>query len=152
MYHLLEDFKISDYAIDYTNKHPNPVTLEEFSLPDTTFQDFKSYVLNSSFKFHSYSAEILDKLIEMAKIEECYLPNKDLIDSLQNNLKNNNVAALDSIQPQIMQYLTAEISKIYYYQWGEMYHIIKTDKVIQEALNLFADTKRYETLLAKPQK
>lgn len=152
MYHLLEDFKISDYAINYTNKHPNPVTLEEFSLPDTTFQDFKSYVLNSSFKFHSYSAEILDKLIEMAKIEECYLPNKDLIDSLQNNLKNNNVAALDSIQPQIMQYLTAEISKIYYYQWGEMYHIIKTDKVIQEALNLFADTKRYETLLAKPKK
>lgn len=152
MYHLLEDFKISDYAIDYTKKHPNPGPLETFALPDTTFQDFKQYVLSSSFKFHSYSQEILGKLIEMAKIEECYEPNKTLLDSLQTNLNVNNEAALDSIQTQVMQYLTAEISKIYYYQWGEMFHIIQTDNVIKEALQLFAAPKRYETLLAAPKK
>ena len=152
MYHLLEDFKISDYAIDYTKKHPNPGPLETFALPDTTLQDFKQYVLSSSFKFHSYSQEILEKLIEMAKIEECYEPNKTLLDSLQTNLNVNNEAALDSIQTQVMQYLTAEISKIYYYQWGEMFHIIQTDNVIKEALQLFAVPKRYETLLAAPKK
>jgi hypothetical protein len=51
-----------------------------------------------------------------------------------------------------MQYLTAEIAKNYYYQWGEMYHVVKHDKVIEQALQLFTDPKRYDSILAKPKK
>ncbi len=152
MFHLLEDFKISDFAIDYVKQHPDTVPLMQFALTDSTFQAFKQSVLNSSFQFHSYSVEILNKLIDMAKLEECYEPNKTLFDSLQTQLKQQNEAALDSIKPQIMQYLTAEIAKIYYYQWGEMYHILSSDKVVQQAVELFADKPRYESLLAKPKK
>ena len=88
----------------------------------------------------------------MAKLEECYENNKTLFDSLQTSLSQRNAAALDSIKPQIIQYLTAEIAKNYYYQWGEMYHVVKHDKVIEQALQLFTDPKRYDSILAKPKK
>lgn len=152
MYHLLEDYKISDFAINYVKQHPDTVPYQQFALNDSTFQQFKQDVLGSNFQFNSYSVDILKKLIDMAKLEECYEPNKALFDSLQHQLKQQNEAGLDSIKPQIMQYLTAEIAKIYYYQWGEMYHILSTDKVVQQAVELFADKPRYESLLAKPKK
>lgn len=150
LFHLLEQYKISDYAIQYVKEHPQVPPMEQFALTDSNFVDFKNMVLHSNFKFNSYSQEIITKLIEMSKLEECYDANKTLIDSLQYNLKQQNEPALDSIKTQIMQYLTAEIAKNYYYQWGEMYHILQTDKVVSQALNLFADKKRYESILAKP--
>jgi carboxyl-terminal processing protease len=152
LFHLLEQYKISDYALQYVKENPIAPAMEEFALTDSQFVDFKKFVLGSSFKFNSYSQDILNKFIEMSKLEECYEANKSLIDSLQTNIKQQNEPALDSIQSQIMQYLTSEIAKIYYYQWGEMYHILKTDKVVKEALTLFADKKRYESILAQPQK
>lgn len=152
LFHLLEEFKISDYALQYVKNNPIAPPMEQFALNDSNFVAFKQFVLNSPFKFNSYSQEILTKLIEMAKIEECYDTNKALIDTLQTRLNQQNAPALDSIKPQIMQYLTAEIAKIYYYQWGEMYHILQTDKVVKQAIDLFADRKRYESILAKPPK
>lgn len=152
LFHLLEQYKISDYALQYVKENPIAPAMEEFALTDSQFVDFKQFVLGSSFKFNSYSQDILNKFIEMSKLEECYEANKSLIDSLQNNLKQQNEPALDSIQSQIMQYLTSEIAKIYYYQWGEMYHILKTDKVVKQAMELFANRERYESLLASPKK
>jgi carboxyl-terminal processing protease len=152
LFHLLEQYKISDYALQYVKENPVAPAMEEFALTDSQFVDFKKFVLGSSFKFNSYSQDILNKFIEMSKLEECYEANKSLIDSLQSNLKQQNEPALDSIQSQIMQYLTSEIAKIYYYQWGEMYHILKTDKVVKQAMELFANRERYESLLASPKK
>jgi carboxyl-terminal processing protease len=152
MYHLLEEYKIFDFAVNYVKNNPNAVPLESFALTDADYEAFKQEVLNSSFKFNSYSLDILKKLTDMAKLEECYENNKTLFDSLQTSLSQRNAAALDSIRPQIMQYLTAEIAKNYYYQWGEMYHVVKHDKVIEQALQLFTDPKRYDSILAKPKK
>ena len=152
MYHLLQEYKVFDFACNYVKKNPTPVALEDFALTDADFEAFKEEVLNSDFKFNSYSQDILNKLIDMAKLEECYDSNKALIDSLQNSLSKRDVSALDSIKPQIMQYLTAEIAKNYYYQWGEMYHIVKHDKVVEQAVQLFTESKRYESILAKPKK
>ena len=152
MYHLLEEYKIFDFAVNYVKNNPNAVPLESFALTDADYEAFKQEVLNSSFKFNSYSLDILKKLTDMAKLEECYENNKTLFDSLQTSLSQRNAAALDSIKPQIMQYLTAEIAKNYYYQWGEMYHVVKHDKVIEQALQLFTDPKRYDSILAKPRK
>ena len=152
MYHLLQEYKVFDFACNYVKKNPTPVALEDFALTDADFEAFKEEVLNSDFKFNSYSQDILNKLIDMAKLEECYDSNKALIDSLQNSLSKRDVSALDSIKPQIMQYLTAEIAKNYYYQWGEMYHIVKHDKVVEQAVQLFTEPKRYESILAKPKK
>lgn len=152
MYHLLEEYKIFDFAVNYVKNNPKAVPLESFALTDADYEAFKQEVLNSSFKFNSYSLDILTKLTDMAKLEECYENNKTLFDSLQTSLSQRNAAALDSIRPQIMQYLTAEIAKNYYYQWGEMYHVVKHDKVIEQALQLFTDPKRYDSILAKPKK
>lgn len=152
LFHLLEQYKISDFALNYVKENPMAPAMEQFELTNNDFVAFKNMVLQSNFKFNSYSQDIIVKLVEMTKLEECYDANKALIDSLQANLKQQNAPALDSIQTQITQYLTAEIAKHYYYQWGEMYHILKTDKVVKEALTLFADKKRYESILAQPQK
>lgn len=152
LFHLLEQYKISDFALNYVKENPTAPAMEQFELTNNDFVAFKNMVLQSNFKFNSYSQDIIVKLVEMTKLEECYDANKALIDSLQANLKQQNAPALDSIQTQITQYLTAEIAKHYYYQWGEMYHILKTDKVVKEALTLFADKKRYESILAQPQK
>lgn len=152
LFHLLEQFKISDYALQYVKENPIAPAMEDFALTDSQFVAFKQFVLNSSFTFNSYSQDILNKLIEMSKLEECYESNKTLFDSLQHNLKQQNAPALDSIKTQIMQYLTSEIAKNYYYQWGEMYHVLKSDKVVKQAIDLFANKERYESLLASPQK
>ncbi len=152
MHHLMQEYKIFDFANNYVKRNPNPVALEDLALTDADFEAFKQEVLSSDFKFNSYSLEILDRMIEVAKLEECYDSNKALIDSLQSSLSKRDASAFDNVKNQIMQCLTVEIAKNYYYQWGEMYHIVRYDKVIDKAIELFRDPKRYESILATPKK
>ena len=85
----------------------------------------------------------MEGLADKAQDEFNALENK-----LQYDLKND----LDVFRKDLERVLAMEIVTRYYYQRGSVVQNMKTDKFIDEAVNVLNDGARYSAILAPPAK
>ena len=147
LFHLVAKNVLFNYVTNYCLQHEQIPAVKDFQLTDADFEDIKAYVAQQKFTYETESKKALDHLIEMAQFEGYYKANKALYDSLQSQLEHNVATDMDISKRDIMHYVSSEIVKRYYYQRGEAEEIVKYDKVLQEAVELFQDTKRYHEYL-----
>ena len=136
-----------DYATKFKLEHETIPSIEEFTITDDIYNDFKQFVLSKDFKYQNSSQEGLKKLIEIIKKENFYEDSKEILDSLEAKLQHNIEEELDKYRTEVSQILSAEIVKRYYFSKGEAQEILKTDEELKLCIEILNDPKRYNEIL-----
>ena len=136
-----------DYATKFKLEHETIPSIEDFTITDEIYNDFKQFVLEKDFKYQNSSQEGLKKLIEIIKKENFYEDSKEILDSLETKLQHNIEEELDKYRTEVSQILSAEIVKRYYFSKGEAQEILKTDEELKLCIEILNDPKRYNEIL-----
>jgi carboxyl-terminal processing protease len=146
-YNLLLQNIIFDYVNEYYTNHPALKSIDDYKFSDSDFADFKQFTINKKFKYELQSESYLEDLIKTAKEEDRYESNKAIFDSLKTSLKHDINEDLDKAKDEITEFISFEIIKRYFYHRGELIMMLKSDKILDESLNILNDPKRYDSLL-----
>lgn len=136
-----------DYATESTLKNPTIGSVKDFSISDSTYNDFKEFVKSKNFKYESASEKKLKDLIETIKKENYYEESKDILDSLEKKLEHTTDVELDKFRKDVSELLSAEIVKRYYFSKGEAEQYLKSDEVLDLSIEILNDPKRYNEIL-----
>lgn len=144
---LYKEHFIFDYATKFKTEHTNIPSIEDFSITDEIYNNFKAFVISKDFKYKNSSQEGLKKLIEIIKKENFYEESKEILDSLEAKLTHNIEEELDKYRKEISQMLSSEIVKRYYFSKGEAQEVLKTDEELKLCIEILNDPKRYHDIL-----
>lgn len=147
-FYLLNDFIIFDYATQYAQKHPSIAPIEQFTLSDEDYADFKKFVHSKDFKYDRQSDKVLKELREIAKFEGYLEGATAEFDSLEARLNHNLDFDLDKFRPDIEEIIRIELAKRYYYQKGEIIESLKNDDELEEAKKILSSPEKYRKLLS----
>ena len=136
-----------DYATKFKLEHETIPSVEDFTITDEIYNDFKKFVLEKDFKYKNSSQEGLKKLIEIIKKENFYESSKEILVSLETKLQHNTEEELDKYRTEVSQMLSAEIVKRYYFSKGEAQEVLKTDEELKLCIEILNDPKRYNEIL-----
>ncbi|GGW57386.1 carboxyl-terminal processing protease [Winogradskyella epiphytica] len=138
---LIFDFATNYY---YNNKVDD---LKNFKLSDSEFKKFKNYINTSGFDFETKTEEALQNAIKIAEEEAL----DDLINTefkeLTKALKSYKTNAIDKNKAQLVDLLTDEIIKRYFYSEGLYTYYSANNTEINRALSILNNPIQYASIL-----
>jgi len=147
LYYLENDFMLFDYATQFVRKHEKIDIAGHFTLTDSDFADFKTFVKSKNFTYDRQSDKALKELKEVAKFEGYYEIAEPEFKALEVKLTHDLDKSLDKFSTEIRTLLEIEIAKRYYYQKGEIAQTLKNDKEIKKALEVINNNLQTAELL-----
>lgn len=134
--------QIYDFANWYANTHSKGK--EPFSLDDVTYQEFVNFVDTADFEYKSESFTAFEKLKKALEEEG---RTDVVLSDLEALLKPQLNKDLMRYKDQISDLLEYEINMRFFYQRGGYAQAIRTDKLVEEAVNLLSDLEKYKGML-----
>ncbi|WP_456420987.1 S41 family peptidase [Lutibacter sp.] len=144
---LLNSNAFFNYATNYFYNHTSIVEPSKFKLAESDYLLLKTYLSNHQSEFETKTETEFKKAKEKANSEK--LAN-NLTKSYQNLLKTIHVEKLkelDKNKEEILNKLTEEIVKRYYYNEGVYKQKVIFDKTILLSLTILNNTKKYNAIL-----
>lgn len=145
---LMMENIIFNYATEFAHHNSEISDPSNFKLTEEQYNEFKKYVTKQSFDYTSRSEDQLKKMMETAE-KEGY---DELIDNeykaLLKKVKGSKEKDLDLYKKQIKEMLQNEIVSRYYYQNGRVINAFQSDDILDEAIAILKDQKRYNSILA----
>jgi carboxyl-terminal processing protease len=143
---IVNENLIFKYATEYYYK--NSVTdLENFSLGDSDFSDFKNFLKENNFSFETKTEKAFADAFSVAKEErlnqEIDTDYSDLISTL-NDYKNK---AIDQNKKQLLSLLSDEIVKRYFYREGLYKYYVANNFEIQKGVEILKNPSNYLSYL-----
>ncbi|RIH64620.1 S41 family peptidase [Mariniphaga sediminis] len=132
---LLSEFKVFDFATNFTNETKSIAAPEEFEVTEETYNKFAAFVKEDDFEYESESKHMLEDLIEVAKDEKYYSLAQKEFETLQARLEPQLDKDLVGFKDEIKSLLRHEIVSRYYYQKGAIRSSLGDDTVIQRAID-----------------
>ena len=151
LYYISQNVVLFDFINEWCSRHETIPAAQDFSLSDQDYNDFKEFVCNSDFKYESNSGKALESLIKIAQREGLADKAQDEFKSLESKLQYDLRNDLDVFRKDLEKVIAMEIVVRYYYQRGVVALNIRSDKFLDEAVQLLGDRKRYDAILATPQ-
>lgn len=145
-YYLYTNNIVFDYVNQYQAKHETIGSLDEFKYEE--YEDFKKFVKERNFTYKLKTEELLNSLKEIAKEEGYFKMSEDEFKALEGKLSHNVEKDLDLFKDEIIDLISVEIAKRYFYQKGEIAEMLKRDKTYKAAIELLNDKNKYEQLLS----
>jgi carboxyl-terminal processing protease len=144
---LLQKNYVFDYATKYYFEHANQKPKEKFSLTEAEYQDFISWLNSKDFTYKTTMEHNLDNLEASAKKENSLDLVHEQIKSLREKINQGKQQDLVKNKDDIKVQLEAEILSRYYFQKAMKFVAFDRDREVQEALKLFKDIPRYNSIL-----
>ena len=135
------------YVTQYRHEHPTIAPADEFVLSDEDYDNFVRHMAESKFESHRRTDEVMKVLREAARLEGCYEGAEAAFDSLEARLRPDLEGELLRQRDLIRPYVEDEIVSRYYYQRGRTQHLLRNDKVFDQAVELLRDEERYRKIL-----
>lgn len=140
---------IFNYATDYAQKHDKIGYAKTFKLTEEEYQAFVNYAKSKEFTYTNNSLEELKKIKEKAEKEGYWEDIKKDYEEMIVILTPSKERDLEKFKAEINEYLSNEIVSRYYYQKGRREQAFQNDDEVKKALEIFADMKRYNSILGK---
>lgn len=144
---LLAKNVIFDYATKYYFEHVNDKPQEKFALKDSDYQDFTNWLKSRNFTYSTSMEKSIDNLEASAKKENSFDAVQESLKSLRDKINQSKQQDLVKHKADIKEQLEAEILSRYYYQKAMKFVSFERDKEVQEALTLFKDMPKYQSIL-----
>lgn len=140
---------IFKYATQYYYTHPDIAPPQQFKLGDAEFAEFRQWLQDKDFSYHTEGENLLNALKEKAQEEKYFAAIEREYQALKARLSDDRDSELENRKPEIMDLLASEIVGRYYYQNGRvLYQLAREDKTIAKAQQLLKDAPAYAALLA----
>ena len=148
-YHIYLQNHYFNFANQYVLNHESIPHPSQFELSDEDFDAFIDYLKTKDFTYTPQSSRYFKELEEIAKYEglleqvseEIEALKKKLIPDISQDIRNN--------KKDIVDLLSVEILKRYYYQKGEIEYTLRSDKDVDVALSILQSDKYAEILSGK---
>jgi len=138
---------VFNYEYDYIQSHPQIASPSEFMLTDTDFDELKSRVVASNFKYDKQTEKYLQQLKELAKFEGYYDDAKSEFEALEAKLTHNLSRDLETNRELIKQLVGRAIVQNYYFESGAMEYSLRFDTQTKKALQLLSSDSDYNAIL-----
>ena len=142
---------MTNWVLNYIKQHPTIGDPKSFIISDADYENFKSAVIKSGFKYDRQSEKVIKNLIDIAKFEGYYDDAKSEFAALEKKLQHNLAKELDHHKQTIKQVLTADLVAAYYYQRGAIASSLQFDKQWKEAVKLLENPQEYKKILMPKQ-
>ena len=142
---------MTNWVLNYIKQHPTIGDPKSFIISDADYENFKSAVIKSGFKYDRQSERVIKNLIDIAKFEGYYDDAKSEFAALEKKLQHNLAKELDHHKQTIKQVLTADLVAAYYYQRGAIANSLQFDKQWKEAVKLLENPQEYKKILMPKQ-
>lgn len=148
VYGLVVGNHIFDYAVKYAATHPEPDSIETFTLTDEDFEDFANSIDAKNFKYDKICNQIIDNLRETAETEG-YLSEdvRAAIDALEKKLDHDLKSDIYTKRGVIERYITQEIAMLYDPEAGRLRRELIDDKTLAKAAEIFNTPGLYDKIL-----
>ena len=140
---IQEENLIFDFATNYYYKHPNQPDLKSFKLSESDFQSFKDFLSKSDFNFKTKTERAFQEAIEVAKEEGIKSGINADYQNLMKALNNYKAEAIETNKQQLINLLSEEIIKRYFYSEGLYEYYIANNAEIQTAKNIVNNPSKY---------
>lgn len=147
IYYLLLNDRFMDYCTQYRNNHDTIAPAAEFSITDSDYQEFKTYLEKSNFSYDRQSYKALQELKKIAKSEGYGDTTVAEFTALEKKLSHNLGYDLDQWKAPIIKELNAEIASRYYYKKGYYASLLKDDNFLRSAIRLLHHPDEYNRTL-----
>jgi len=143
---IINDDYIFNFATDYY--YNNTVSdLKSFSLSNTDFRSFKSYLKSNNFAFETKTEKALDKAMEVASDEELMKSLSNDYIKLLSSLNTLKSKAIDDNEKQLTSLIENEIVKRYFYREGLYEYYLSHNTEIKTAAEILSNLNKYNSYL-----
>ena len=151
-FNIVMDHWAFDYANRFAATTPSISSPEEFEITDSIYADFKKFIDPNKLKYDKVCEVRLADLKKVATTEG-YMNDsvKAQFDILEKMLRHDLDRDLDTHRKDISEYLAEEIVMRYYFQRGQIIESLRSDIVVDSAVNILHDEAKYKMTL-KPAK
>jgi carboxyl-terminal processing protease len=140
---------VFDFATEYLSTHKITDDASIYTVDDQCYQAFIEYLKRIDFKYDSASELMLKNLKEVAEQEKYYNLAQAEFDALKAKLSHSFDRDLDIAKSEIKKFIAIEFMQRTQYQEGSIKYQIKNDALIDSALIVLKDMKRYNEILKK---
>lgn len=149
-YYIFAQNLYFEFANQYVAKHERISKPIEFKLEDDDFQSFKDFLTEKKFMYTTESEKMYKEFLELAKSEGIDKYADSELKALESKLKPDINTNIEDNKKDIIELLSLEIIKRYYFQKGEIEFSLKTDNDLKIAIeNLNDQSNYYKTLSLK---
>ncbi len=149
------DLYAQNYIFDFANifylHHKTIAPPMKFRISDSTFNQFKKFVLDKGFSYKTETGSLIARLRQSAKRENYFKALEPTIDSLQKELKAEKKKDINKHKKEIDEMLRVEIATRYYYQWGKTAATLVNDDEVSKAVAVLKNKALYKSILSGKQ-
>ena len=143
---LLKDQAIFDYATKYY--YNNDINnWEDFSFSNRDFQDFLAFLKTHNFEYETETEKLFSKALRKSKDEHLQKDISSSYNQLMIVLDDAKEKALVEKKGEIINLLSDEILKRYFYRDGMYKYHLSYSPEILEAVSVLNNTSRYQKIL-----
>jgi len=137
-----------DFATRYASQHSTIPTPKNFTLSEEDFNNFVNYLHEKNFSFSYQTNKYFQQLFQVAKVEGLDSIAGPEFEALKAKLTPNVDAEIRENKAEIIDLLSLEIIKRYYYQKGQIEFSLRTDDDLKEALQILKSDETYSKILS----
>lgn len=147
-YYIFAQNLYFEFANQYTATRQSIAKPAEFKLDESDFQAFKDFLKEKKFTYTTESEKMYKEFLELAKSEGIDNYADSELKALETKLKPDIDRNLEDNKNDIIELLSLEIIKRYYFQKGEIEFSLKTDVDLKTAIEKLNDKGLYAKLLS----
>ena len=149
---ITQNLLVKDVIFDFVNENINyykkdSLFPESYELPDTTYSAFMRFVLNIKMDYQTESSQQLKQFVKIAKKEKYIEENEEVFKLLDSIFKVNISKDLKKNDKEIKFFLENELISRKHFQKGRMEASIKEDPYVEQAMEVFKNTTKYNQIL-----
>jgi len=144
---LLSKALIFNYANQYFYQHPSIPEIKQFSLTETEYNAFISWLGNKKYDYTTRLEEAIKQLETNEENDPMVEKIKVKLDILKREVAHNKEKDLQTHKEEIKNLLEEEIAGRYYFTKGEIACSIQHDSDVKEAIALLNNPIKYNQLL-----
>jgi carboxyl-terminal processing protease len=147
-YYIFAQNLYFEYANQYSASHQSIAKPTDFKLDEDDFQSFKDFLKEKKFTYTTETEKMYKEFLELAKSEGIDKYADSELKALEAKLKPDIQLNIDDNKNDIIELLSLEIIKRYYFQKGEIEFSLKTDVDLKTAIEKLGDKEFYSKLLS----
>ncbi len=143
---LLKSNVIFEYGTKYFYSHQLKNS-GDFKFTDADYEDFKKFVNQKEFNFETETEKSFKKALETAKREKLDNDISSTYNTLIASLNKSKQAALDTYKAEIVNLLTDEIIKRYFYREGLYDYYVTHNPEVAKSKEILGSLNKYQAIL-----
>ena len=136
-YALYTKHMFFDYSVQYHRTHETAAKPEEFEVSDAEIEEFCKFLESKNFTYETETSKYFADMLEMAKQEDIDSTTLAQLEAIAPQLKPSFQEAIQRNKDEVKEMLGAEIMERYYFQKGRIAFLLRFDKELKRAIEVF---------------